>query len=103
HHSALEGDYSARRSATASLRDYRCHAVDHAAAEHRRTPGERSERCDAVDTVVVVPDVTALPPCDRACALACANLRLAAVGLRLGAARGISMGLVAGCRDRRGR
>ena len=32
---------------------------------------------------------------DRACALACAHLRLAAAGLRLGAARDISMGRVA--------
>ena len=44
----------------------------------------------------VVPDVTdaALPPGHRARALACADLRLAAAGLGLGAARGISMGFL---------
>ncbi|MGA2646890.1 MAG: hypothetical protein ABSF15_19435 [Candidatus Sulfotelmatobacter sp.] len=36
---------------------------------------------------------------DRACALACAHLRLVAAGLRLGAARGISMGYAAATRD----
>ena len=45
----------------------------------------------------------ALPPRDRSCALVCADLRLAAAGLSLGAARGISMGRVAAARDRRGR
>jgi len=47
-----------------------------------------------MDAVVVVPEVAAavLPPSDRACALACANLWLAAAGLRLGEAGGIFMG-----------
>src|SRR5205807_4227770 len=64
--------------------------------------GERSERRDAMDTVVFRADVAAaaLPPCDRTCALACANLRVAAAGFRLGAARGISMGGVTAAGDR---
>ena len=73
--------------------------LDHAAAEHRSPAGERWECRDAVDPVAVVPDAigAALQP-DRDCALACATLRLAAAGLRLGAARAISMGRVAAAR-----
>src|SRR3989440_567025 len=103
HHRAFEGEHSARCSATAHLHDHRCHAVDHAAAELRSAAGERSERREAMDTVVVRADVAAaaLPPYDRTCALACANLRVAAAGFRLGAARGISMGGLTAARDRR--
>ena len=93
----------ARGSAAAHLRDHRGHAVDHAAAEQRSAAGERPECRDALDTVVVLADVAAaaLPPCDRACALVRALLWLAAAGLRLGAARAISLGRLAAARDRR--
>ena len=47
---ALEGEHSSRGSAAAHLRDHRCPAVDHAAAEHRSAAGERCECRDAVDT-----------------------------------------------------
>ncbi len=53
HDRALEGEHSARGSAADHLRDHRCHATDHAAAEHRRPADERSERRDA-DTAAVV-------------------------------------------------
>src|ERR1700682_2750951 len=54
-----------------------------------------------METVVVVPDVAdaALPRSNRACALVCAHLQLAANGIRLGAAGYISMGLLTGARD----
>ena len=45
----------------------------------------------------------ALSPGDGACALVCANLRLAAAGFRVGAARAISMGRLTAARDRRRR
>ena len=69
----------------------------------RSAAGERSECRDAVDAVAVVPDVAdaALPPGDRACALVRANLRLAAAGLGLGAARGVSVGRLTAARDLR--
>ncbi len=57
---------------------------------------------DAWDTDVVLPHVTdaALPPGDRSWSLVCAHLRLAAAGLSLGAARAVSVGVLAAVRDR---
>ena len=56
-------------------------------------------------TCVVVPDVAdaALPLGDGSCAVVCANLRLAADGLRLGTARALSVGHLTAARDRRRR
>ena len=105
HDSALEGEHSARRSSAAQHSRSPLPCSCHAAAEQRSTAGERPECRDALDTVVVCPDVAdaALPPSYRACALVRAILRLAAAGLRLGAARGVSVGgfAAAGDRDRR--
>jgi len=90
---------------TARLLDHRCNTVDHAAAEHRSAIGERGECRNAMDTGILVPDVldAVLPPSDRACALACTNLRLAAAGLSLGAEGGISMGRLTAARNLRRR
>src|SRR5882762_11966550 len=103
HHRAREGEHPARGSATAHVCDRRYHAVDHAAAEHPGITGERPERRDALETGDVVPDDAPLPPSDRACALACAHLRLAAAGLCLGSAHGLSVGCITAARDRRPR
>jgi len=64
-------------SSAAYFRDHRCHALDHAAAEHRGTAGKRSERHDAMDPFAVVAHVAdvALPPAGHSCALVRANLR----------------------------
>src|SRR5208282_418756 len=98
----LEGEHSPGGSAAGRLHDHRCHAVDHAAVEHRGTAGEGHERCDAVDAVAVSADVaaSALPPFHGPCALARAPLLLADTGVRLGAARGISMGGITDNRNR---
>src|SRR5260370_18495272 len=58
-----------------------------------------------MDTHALVPDVTDadLPLACRACALVRADLRLAPAGLRLGTARGLSMGCVTLGRDLRRR
>src|SRR5687767_6370192 len=77
--------------------------IYHAAAEQRRTAGQRAGRGDAVATGAVVPEVVdaALPPCHRARVLVRADPRLASPGLRLGAARGLSVGRLTAARDRR--
>src|SRR6266852_386669 len=58
-----------------------------------------------MDTHALVPDVTdaALSLACGACVLVCADLRLAAARLRLGTARGFSMGYLALCRNLRHR
>jgi len=85
--------------------DRRRHAGDHVAVEQLTTSGERSECGGAVDEVVVLPDVAAdaLPHFDGPCALAFANLLLAASGIRMGATRDISMGCIAAGRHCRRR
>ena len=78
-------------SAPAHLRDHRCHAIDHAAAEQRSHAGSRPKCRDAMEPFAVVPDVAdaAVPPGGHSWALVCAGLLLDAAGLRLGAARAI--------------
>ena len=99
-----KASYSAGGSSAAHLRDHRGHAIDHAADEQRRTAGKRFECRDVMDPAFVAPDVAgaALPSCDDSFALVCANLRLAAAGLSLGAARANSMGRATAARDRAG-
>src|SRR5580692_1089476 len=88
---ALESEYSARGSATARLRDHRHPAANYAAAEHRSPLDKRRWCPDAVDKLAVVPDAIRAPlRSGRARALARATLRMAAAGLRLGAARDVS-------------
>ena len=68
-HRSLEGQHPAGGYPGAELRAHRGHAVHHAAAQHRCSAGKRRERRDAMDAVVVAPDVAdaALPPCDGSC------------------------------------
>ena len=83
----------------ARLRDHRSAATHHATAGHRSPVAGRWGCLHAVDPVALVPvgiGAALQPDCDFA--LACATLRLAAAGLRLGTARAISMGCVAAAR-----
>ena len=82
------------------LRDRRLHAVDHAADDQRRSAAERYGPATTWAHFNVVPAIAgaALQP-DRARALACADLWLAAAGFRLGAARDFSLGGIAASRD----
>jgi hypothetical protein len=99
---ALESEHFARGSAASRLRDHRHHAANYAATEHCSSHDKRRGCRDTVDPLAVVSDGIGAPlRSDRACALACATLRVAAAGLRLGATRDISMGCVAAARDRR--
>jgi hypothetical protein len=97
-----KGEYPVLSSSAAHLCHQRCDAVDHIAAKHRRVVRQRYECRDTVDAIVILADVAvfALPSCDRACPLASADLWLAAAGLSLGAAGGISVGGSTTARDR---
>ena len=80
------------------------HTIDHGADKQRCTAGKRFERRNLMGPAFVASNVagTALPPGDGSFALVRANLRLAAAGLGLGAARTGSMGRGATARDRAG-
>ena len=82
------------------LRARRLRAADHAADDQRSPRIARNESGDDVGPLPGVSELAraALRP-DRDCALARADLRLAAAGFRLGAARDISLGGVAANRD----
>src|ERR1019366_1156068 len=105
HHRACESVHPARNFATADLCDHRRHAVAHAAAEQRRTAGERSECRHLVDEVIVFAHVmaAAVPRSHGPCALARTNLLLAAARIRMAAPGDISMGGLAAGSDCRGR
>ena len=96
HHRALEGDHSAGGSAADRLRAYGLRAGDHGADDQRKPADARNESGNDVGPLPGISELAgAALRSDRDCALACADLRLAAAGLRLGAARDISLGGVA--------
>ncbi len=105
HHRACEGEHSARYPATADCCDHRRHAVAHAAGEQRSSAGQRTERRDVMDELVVLANVTAaaVPHSHGPCALARTNLLLAAARIWMAAPRHISMGGLAAGSDRWGR
>src|SRR5262249_41640016 len=76
--------------------------VHHAAVKQRSNARERLERRSRVETALPVPLVAdaALPRGDRARTLVCTSVWLAAAGLSLGAACGISVGRLGAARHR---
>src|SRR6266404_7432942 len=100
HHRSIKGDHSAGGSAGDRLCDHGLRADDYGAGNQRSPHLPWYGSGDDVGPHTVLSElVGAALRSDRDCALACADLRLAVAGFRLGASRHISLGGVTFHRD----
>ena len=100
HHRAFEGDHSAGGSAGGCLRNHGLRAADYGPGNQRRPHLPRDESGYDVGCRSVLSGlVGAALRSGGARALARADLRLAAAGFRVGAARNISLGRLTAARD----